>query len=79
VTLFEPYFVFYPQPKARPTTVLPRYASLPSTSPPRLMTGRSIDSAANDHIKASTVGIGISAVHDAVLRGIARMPGKFKF
>ncbi|XP_063698803.1 putative uncharacterized protein DDB_G0277255 isoform X2 [Culicoides brevitarsis] len=67
-------------PKARPMTLAPdhRYASLPSTSPPRIA-----DQFADSGIGGDTdslgsgrniLGIGISAVHDAVIRGMAKMP-----
>ncbi|KFB44272.1 hypothetical protein ZHAS_00012050 [Anopheles sinensis] len=53
-----------------------RYASLPCSSPPKLQDfsgsndtgGGSLDGGRNK------LGIGISAVHDAVLRGMARLP-----
>lgn len=61
------------QPKARPTNVLPsRYASLPSTSPPR----HHLEATNGIYIGKNIIGIGISAVHDAVLKGGARMPGE---
>ncbi|XP_055595728.1 uncharacterized protein LOC129746201 isoform X2 [Uranotaenia lowii] len=63
-------------PKTRPSNVLPtRYASLPCSSPPKhpepgdLPSGGSLDEGRN-----KLGGIGISAVHDAVLRGMTRMP-----
>lgn len=66
-------------PKTRPSNVLPtRYASLPCSSPPKHTTGPSepppsggsLDDGRNQLVGA----IGISAVHDAVLRGMTRMP-----
>uniref|UniRef100_A0A182M1S7 Uncharacterized protein n=1 Tax=Anopheles culicifacies TaxID=139723 RepID=A0A182M1S7_9DIPT len=66
-------------PKTRPPNAMPtRYASLPCSSPPKLQdlsgsndtAGGSLDGGRNK------LGIGISAVHDAVLRGMARLPGK---
>ncbi|XP_052563873.1 uncharacterized protein LOC120414646 isoform X7 [Culex pipiens pallens] len=64
-------------PKTRPSNVLPtRYASLPCSSPPKPTgpsepppSGGSLDDDRNQ-----LGGIGISAVHDAVLRGMTRMP-----
>uniref|UniRef100_A0A182J3C4 Uncharacterized protein n=1 Tax=Anopheles atroparvus TaxID=41427 RepID=A0A182J3C4_ANOAO len=64
-------------PKTRPPNAMPqRYASLPCSSPPKLQDfsgsndtgGGSLDGGRNK------LGIGISAVHDAVLRGMARLP-----
>ncbi|XP_052893818.1 mucin-5AC isoform X2 [Anopheles moucheti] len=64
-------------PKTRPPNAMPqRYASLPCSSPPKLQdlsgsndtAGGSLDGGRNK------LGIGISAVHDAVLRGMARLP-----
>lgn len=67
------------QPKTRPTSVIPsRYASLPSNSPPRLIDGSDgANGNPNIYIGRNFIGIGISAVHDAVLRGGARMPGNY--
>lgn len=58
-----------------------RYASLPSTSPPRIwgqMSGDSGIGGPDDSLNSgrNILGIGISAVHDAVLRGFAKLPGK---
>lgn len=67
------------QPKARPTTVLPsRYASLPAANPPRQSAGGYDNDGGPGngvYIGRNFIGIGISAVHDAVLRSGARMPG----
>lgn len=62
-------------PKTRPSNVLPtRYASLPCSSPPK-HTGPSEPSGGSlDDGRNQLGGIGISAVHDAVLRGMTRMP-----
>lgn len=61
------------QPKARPSNVIPsKYASLPCSTPPRLFNQHSHDN--YFHGGRTVLGIGISAVHDAVLRGITRMP-----
>uniref|UniRef100_A0A182KC20 Uncharacterized protein n=1 Tax=Anopheles christyi TaxID=43041 RepID=A0A182KC20_9DIPT len=73
---------FNSQPKTRPPNAMPqRYASLPCSSPPKLQdfsgsndtAGGSLDGGRNK------LGIGISAVHDAVLRGMARLPDQFSF
>ncbi|XP_021700251.1 rho GTPase-activating protein gacF isoform X4 [Aedes aegypti] len=62
-------------PKTRPSNVLPtRYASLPCSSPPK-QTGPSEPSGGSlDDGRNKLGGIGISAVHDAVLRGMTRLP-----
>lgn len=62
-------------PKTRPSNVLPtRYASLPCSSPPK-HTGPSEPSGGSlDDGRNKLGGIGISAVHDAVLRGMTRLP-----
>ncbi|XP_055645081.1 uncharacterized protein LOC129780626 isoform X2 [Toxorhynchites rutilus septentrionalis] len=62
-------------PKTRPSNVLPtRYASLPCSSPPK-QTGLSEPSGGSlDDGRNKLGGIGITAVHDAVLRGMTRMP-----
>lgn len=73
------------QPKTRPSAVIPsKYASLPSGSPPRIFGQASGDSGigcsddANNGLGSgrNVLGMGISAVHDAVLRGFAKIPGK---
>lgn len=62
------------QPKARPIANVPfRSGSLPCQSPPK--TWRTASDSLDDG--RTVLGIGISAVHDAVLRGIARVPGNF--
>lgn len=78
---------FLHQPKARPSAVIPsKYASLPCASPLCLLNSKIIfdvdddlncENVINGKDKA-VLGIGISAVHDAVLRGVARIPGKLK-
>lgn len=65
----------FPQPKARPSNVIPsKYASLPCSTPPRLMNSHSLDEYNLMGSGGTVLGIGISAVHDAVLRGGARIP-----
>lgn len=63
------------QPKARPVNIDPsKYASLPCSNPTK-MSNHDNDTDQlfkNGRIK---LGIDISAVHDAVLRGVARIPG----
>uniref|UniRef100_A0A336LXU0 CSON007459 protein n=1 Tax=Culicoides sonorensis TaxID=179676 RepID=A0A336LXU0_CULSO len=67
-------------PKTRPTSLAPpRYASLPSTSPPRHLDQNDSGIGVGDDTNSlgsgrNILGIGISAVHDAVLRGMAKMP-----
>ncbi|XP_065078715.1 mucin-2 isoform X2 [Ochlerotatus camptorhynchus] len=62
-------------PKTRPSNVLPtRYASLPCSSPPKY-TGPSEPSGGSlDDGRNKLGGIGINEVHDAVLRGMTRLP-----
>ncbi|EAT33682.1 AAEL014041-PA [Aedes aegypti] len=69
------YLAFAKTPKTRPSNVLPtRYASLPCSSPPK-QTGPSEPSGGSlDDGRNKLGGIGISAVHDAVLRGMTRLP-----
>lgn len=73
------------QPKARPVTVATsRYGSLPNSSPPREFgMGRMKDQAVEAFVDKcgdgkTILGIGISAVHDAVLRGVGvgKIPGE---
>uniref|UniRef100_A0A182QFK7 Uncharacterized protein n=1 Tax=Anopheles farauti TaxID=69004 RepID=A0A182QFK7_9DIPT len=64
-------------PKTRPPNPMPqRYASLPCSSPPRLQDLAELNDAAGGSLDGgrNKLGIGISAVHDAVLRGMARLP-----
>uniref|UniRef100_A0A182TZI4 Uncharacterized protein n=2 Tax=Anopheles melas TaxID=34690 RepID=A0A182TZI4_9DIPT len=53
-----------------------RYASLPCSSPPKLQDLTESNDAAGGSLDGgrNKLGIGISAVHDAVLRGMARLP-----
>uniref|UniRef100_A0A182YDL0 Uncharacterized protein n=1 Tax=Anopheles stephensi TaxID=30069 RepID=A0A182YDL0_ANOST len=53
-----------------------RYASLPCSSPPKLQDLSGSNDAAGGSLDGgrNKLGIGISAVHDAVLRGMARLP-----
>ncbi|XP_053673501.1 trithorax group protein osa [Anopheles nili] len=53
-----------------------RYASLPCSSPPKLQDLSGPNDAAGGSLDGgrNKLGIGISAVHDAVLRGMARLP-----
>ncbi|XP_035914926.1 mucin-5AC isoform X3 [Anopheles stephensi] len=64
-------------PKTRPPNAMPqRYASLPCSSPPKLQDLSGSNDAAGGSLDGgrNKLGIGISAVHDAVLRGMARLP-----
>ncbi|XP_053696056.1 uncharacterized protein LOC128743487 isoform X2 [Sabethes cyaneus] len=62
-------------PKTRPSNVLPtRYASLPCSSPPKQTDPSEPSGGSLDDGRNKLGGIGISAVHDAVLRGMTRMP-----
>ncbi|XP_058820220.1 mucin-2 isoform X3 [Topomyia yanbarensis] len=62
-------------PKTRPSNVLPtRYASLPCSSPPKQAEPSEPSGGSLDEGRNNLGGIGISAVHDAVLRGMTRMP-----
>nr|XP_040239802.2 mucin-5AC isoform X1 [Anopheles coluzzii]XP_040239804.2 mucin-5AC isoform X1 [Anopheles coluzzii]XP_040239805.2 mucin-5AC isoform X1 [Anopheles coluzzii] len=64
-------------PKTRPPNAMPqRYASLPCSSPPKLQDLTGSNDAAGGSLDGgrNKLGIGISAVHDAVLRGMARLP-----
>ncbi|XP_058456016.1 rho GTPase-activating protein gacU isoform X2 [Malaya genurostris] len=62
-------------PKTRPPHVLPtRYASLPCSSPPKQAGPSEPSGGSLDEGRNKLGGIGISAVHDAVLRGMTRMP-----
>lgn len=59
-------------PKMRPTNANPsNYASLPCSNQPR---SNSVDEHFLMGSGCTVLGIGISAVHDAVLRGVARIP-----
>lgn len=59
-------------PKARPLNVNPsKYASLPGSTQPKNTRNNSEFLLTNGRTK---LGIDISAVHDAVLRGVARIP-----
>lgn len=61
-------------PKARPVNVNPsKYASLPGSMQPK-NDKRIIDTDLLMINGRTKLGIGISAVHDAVLRGVARLP-----
>uniref|UniRef100_A0A182F640 Uncharacterized protein n=1 Tax=Anopheles albimanus TaxID=7167 RepID=A0A182F640_ANOAL len=53
-----------------------RYASLPCSSPPKLQGSAGPNDAGGGSLDGgrNKLGIGISAVHDAVLRGMARLP-----
>ncbi|XP_050087410.1 mucin-5AC isoform X2 [Anopheles aquasalis] len=64
-------------PKTRPPNAMPqRYASLPCSSPPKLQGSAGPNDAGGGSLDGgrNKLGIGISAVHDAVLRGMARLP-----
>ncbi|XP_058055452.1 mucin-5AC [Anopheles bellator] len=64
-------------PKTRPPNAMPqRYASLPCSSPPKLHGSSGPNDAGGGSLDGgrNKLGIGISAVHDAVLRGMARLP-----
>lgn len=76
------------QPKTRPFTAVPsRFSSLPCASPSRILLNRvssvdiNNDTDGQDEVDEAqggcrtVLGIGISAVHDAVLRGVAGIPG----
>lgn len=68
-------FYFLLQPKARPSNVIPsKYASLPCSTPPRLISSHSVDEHNLMGSGGTVLGIGISAVHDAVLRRGAQIP-----
>lgn len=54
-----------------------RYASLPSANPPRILEGGDSASANVFVARNKVIGIGISAIHDSVLRAGAKMPGEF--
>lgn len=59
----------------RPSNVNPsNYASLPCSNQPRVQHSHSLDDRNLVGSTRTVLGIGISAVHDAVLRGIAKMP-----
>ena len=63
------------QPKTRPTMLPSRYASLLSANPQRVF--ESSDGAGAFIPRSKIIGIGISAIHDSVLRAGVRMPGEF--
>lgn len=62
-------------PKMRPSNANPsNYASLPCSNQPRIGHSNSVDEQYLMGSARTVLGIGISAVHDAVLRGVARIP-----
>lgn len=80
-------YIFNLQPKARQMTNT-KYGSLPSNSPPRMFgqqtsgdsgIGGPEECTMGSNGGRNVLGMGISAVHDAVLRGFAKLPGKFHY